>query len=81
MQSTGIVRKVDDLGRIVLPAEIRRMLDIQEGSDVEFYLENGRIVLCKLENGCIFCGARESLRRFHGKNLCRNCINTLRGLE
>ena len=57
MKSTGIIRKVDDLGRIVLPIELRRMLDIAERDELEIFMESDRIVLQKYEPACIFCGA------------------------
>ena len=57
MKSTGIIRKVDDLGRIVLPIELRRMLDIAERDELEIYVENDHIVLSKYEPACIFCGS------------------------
>ena len=61
MQTTGIIRKVDDLGRIVLPVEVRRAMGIQVGTELEILVENRRIVLEKMENCCIFCGFRLSV--------------------
>ena len=55
MKSTGIIRKVDELGRIVLPIELRRVLDIAERDELEIYMENDRIILQKFEPSCIFC--------------------------
>ena len=77
MKSTGIVRKVDELGRIVLPIELRRTLDIAERDELEIYLENGRIVLQKFEPSCIFCDSSHKLVRFHGKNVCQECIQNM----
>ena len=77
MQTTGIIRKVDDLGRIVLPVEVRRAMGIQVGTELEILVENRRSVLEKMENCCIFCGARENLRQFFGKNLCSRCVEML----
>ena len=77
MKSTGIVRKVDDLGRIVLPIELRRMLDIAERDELEIYMENDHIVLRKYEPACIFCGADRRLVRHSGKNVCRECVKQL----
>ena len=57
MKSTGIIRKVDDLGRIVLPIELRRVLDIAERDELEIFMENDRIILQKYEPACIFCGS------------------------
>lgn len=77
MKATGVIRKVDELGRIVLPIEIRRSLDISDRDELEIYLENGRIVLQKFEPACIFCGSSESLVSYCGKNVCRDCAHIL----
>ena len=62
MKSTGIIRRVDELGRVVLPIEIRRILDIEERDPLEIFLDEDRIVLRKLQPTCIFCGAEEDLQ-------------------
>ena len=77
MKSTGIIRKVDDLGRIVLPIELRRMLDIAERDELEIFVEGDRIVLQKYEPACIFCDSSLSLTALKGKNVCRDCIAKL----
>ncbi len=77
MKSTGIIRKVDDLGRIVLPIEIRRTLDIAERDELEIYMENDRIILQKFEPACIFCGSARSLVSFRQKNVCGECIRKM----
>jgi transcriptional pleiotropic regulator of transition state genes len=77
MKSTGIIRKVDDLGRIVLPIELRRTLDIAERDELEIFMENGRIVLQKYEPACIFCGSNRSLVHYSGKNVCGDCARKL----
>ena len=77
MKSTGIVRKVDELGRIVLPIELRRMLDIAERDELEIFVESDRIVLRKFESSCIFCGSDMGLRAFNGKNVCSHCVEKL----
>ena len=74
MKSTGIVRRVDELGRIVLPIEIRRILDIEERDPLEISLEEDRIILRKLQPTCIFCGAEEDLQEYRGKRICRACL-------
>lgn len=74
MKSTGIIRKVDDLGRIVLPIELRRTLDIAERDSLEIYMENDQIILRKYEPACIFCGSDRMLVTYNGRNICRNCI-------
>ena len=77
MKSTGIIRKVDELGRIVLPIELRRTLDIAERDELEIYLENDRIILQKFEPSCIFCGSSLRLVSYHGKNVCQDCIHEM----
>jgi transcriptional pleiotropic regulator of transition state genes len=79
MKSTGIVRKVDNLGRIVLPSEIRQTLDIQEGRDsIEIFTDNDRIVLQKYKPGCIFCGNVENIHFFSENRICKDCIAKLK---
>lgn len=77
MKSTGIIRKVDELGRIVLPIELRRMLDIAERDELEICAENDRIILCKRENACVFCGDNRNLVSYLGKNICGSCLRGL----
>ncbi len=74
MKSTGIIRKVDDLGRIVLPIELRRTLDIAERDELEIYMESDRIILQKFEAACVFCGSSKGLVTFRGKNICQECV-------
>ena len=78
MKSTGIVRKVDELGRIVLPIELRRTLDIGEKEALEIYVEDDHIILKKYAPACIFCGDSHSVETFHGKNICASCLRELR---
>lgn len=77
MKSTGIVRKVDELGRIVLPIELRRNLDIEEHDTLEIYVEGDMVILKKHEPACLFCGGSNEVRVFHGKNICANCAREL----
>ncbi len=77
MKSTGIIRKVDDLGRIVLPIELRRTLDIMERDELEIFMENDRIILQKYEPACIFCSSARGLNNFHGKNVCGECARKI----
>ena len=77
MKSTGIVRKVDELGRIVLPAELRRTLDIGERDELEIYLDDDKVVLKKYEPSCIFCVSTRNLVNYHGRNVCMDCIQEL----
>ena len=77
MKSTGIIRKVDELGRIVLPIELRRTLDIEERDELEIFMENDRIVLQKFEPACLFCGSARALITYRGKNVCQSCVNKM----
>ncbi len=78
MKSTGIVRKVDELGRIVLPIELRRTLDIMERDALEIYVDGDCVVLKKYAPSCIFCGDAKNVVNFRGKNVCPNCIRELK---
>lgn len=77
MKSNGIVRKVDELGRIVLPIELRRALDIEERDELEIVLDDDKLILKKREPSCIFCSENCNLVNFHGKNVCVDCIRNL----
>lgn len=75
MKSTGIVRKVDNLGRIVVPRELRRVLNIEEGDPLEIFMDNESIVLRKYEPGCNCCGAVDNkLIKVGQVSLCKQCI-------
>ncbi len=77
MKSTGIVRKMDELGRIVLPIELRRTLDIAEKDPLEIYVDEDTIILKKYEPSCIFCGNSGETVTFKGKNVCPKCLEEL----
>lgn len=77
MKSTGIVRKVDELGRIVLPIELRRTLDIAERDSLEIYVDGPSIVLRKYQPACVFCDDAKNVVNFKGKNVCPSCIKAL----
>jgi len=77
MKSTGIVRKVDELGRIVLPIELRRTLDIAEKDALEIYVDGDMVILKKYEPCCIFCGNAKDIFMHKGKNICPACIKEL----
>ena len=77
MRATGIVRKVDELGRIVLPIELRRTMGIKVKDPVEIFVEGDQIILAKHETGCLFCGETENVLTFKNKTLCRKCISEL----
>ena len=78
MKSTGIVRKIDELGRIVLPVEMRRVLDIAEKDLLEIYVDGGDIILRKYQPTCIFCGSEKGITQFKEKNICSACMKKLK---
>jgi len=80
LKSTGIVRKVDELGRIVLPIEMRRTLDIAEKDALEIYVEGSSVILKKYKPSCIFCDATKDVSQFKGKNVCPKCLQELKNL-
>ena len=80
MKSTGIVRKVDELGRIVLPIEMRRTLDIEEKDALEIYVEGSSVILKKFKPSCIFCDTTKDIVVFKGKNICPKCLKELKEL-
>ena len=80
MKSTGIVRKVDELGRIVLPIEMRRTLDIEEKDALEIYVEGSSVILKKYKPSCIFCDTVKDVTEFKGKNICPKCLKELKEL-
>jgi transcriptional pleiotropic regulator of transition state genes len=77
MKSTGIVRKVDELGRIVLPIELRRTLDIAEKDPLEIYVSEDSIILKKYQPSCVFCDSAKNIVNYKGKNVCSACIKAL----
>ncbi len=77
MKATGIVRKIDELGRIVLPIELRRILGISASDGVEIYVEEDRIILRKHEQACLFCGSKENLVDYKEKCVCKACIEEM----
>lgn len=81
MKATGIVRKIDELGRVVLPVELRRVLDISERDPLEIYVDGASIILKKYRPNCIFCNAAEDVTEFRGKNVCAKCLREMRELD
>ena len=80
MKSTGIVRKVDELGRIVLPIEMRRTLDIAEKDTLEIYVEGDSIILRKFQAACVFCDSAKDIINFKGRTVCSECIGKLKNM-
>lgn len=77
MKSTGIVRKLDELGRIVIPKETRKVLDIKERDALEIFTDGQTIVLKKYEASCIFCGEASDVKEYKGKKICKGCLKEL----
>jgi transcriptional pleiotropic regulator of transition state genes len=81
MKSTGIVRRVDELGRVVIPIELRRTLDIAEKDALEIYVDGEHIILKKYEPACIFCGQAKDVAQYKGKNICSKCLDEIKERE
>lgn len=80
MRATGIVRNIDELGRIVIPKELRNKMDMHEGSAVEIFTEDGKICLRRFYKGCHFCGGSNSVSEFKDKLVCRACLDELKSI-
>lgn len=78
MKNTGIVRHVDELGRIVIPMELRRTFDIAEGDPLEINVEGEDIILKKYSDSCIFCGGTADVKNIKGKKICTSCLRELK---
>ena len=81
MKSTGIVRRVDELGRVVIPIEIRNQFNIIEKDPIEIYVDGSSIILKKFQPNCIFCGNNQDLLSYHDKLICSECANKIGALE
>lgn len=80
MKATGIVRKVDELGRIVIPIELRRTLNIEIEDPVEIFVDGDYILLKKYEPACVFCGNAKEVVSVNGKNICQKCLDEIKKL-
>lgn len=81
MKSTGMVRPVDELGRIVLPKELRRSLDINPRDSVEIFTDGDRIILQKYQPACIFCGNADRVVYYEGKRICTECLEKIKAMN
>lgn len=81
MKSTGVVRRVDELGRIVIPIELRNKLGIAEKDPLEIYVEGSNVILKKFETNCIFCGSSKKLVEYQDKLVCNKCVKKLTSLS
>lgn len=79
MKSTGISRKVDDLGRIVIPAEMRKGFGIKDGDLLDISVEGERIIFSKRQDACVFCSSTSDLKEFKSRMVCAACIGELTG--
>ena len=77
MKTKGIVRRLDDLGRIVLPIEMRRSFDLAEHDRVEICAQDDTIILKKYEPNCIFCSSSKDLKEYRGKQICGKCAQSI----
>jgi transcriptional pleiotropic regulator of transition state genes len=77
MKSTGVVRKIDELGRIVLPSELRKVFSIREGDELEISVDGEKVILQKRQDLCLFCGAEQPKVEFKGRSVCETCAGEL----
>jgi transcriptional pleiotropic regulator of transition state genes len=73
MKSTGIVRKIDDLGRMVIPIELRKTMSIEKKDPMEIFVDGDKIILRKYEPACIFCGSADDIIEYEGRTICGSC--------
>lgn len=81
MKSTGIIRRMDELGRVVIPIEIRNQFNIAEKDPMEIYVDGSSIILKKFEPNCIFCGNTKNLLEYHDKLICTKCSEKISNLK
>ena len=81
MKATGIIRKVDELGRVVIPIELRTQFNIAEKDPIEIFVDGDSIVLKKYEKSCLFCGGSKNLKEYKGKLICNKCLGQIKNLE
>lgn len=81
MKSTGMVRKVDELGRIVLPISIRQNMGIEARDSVEIFTDENRIILQKYQSSCIFCNNADEILYFNDQRICRECLEKLKKIN
>ncbi|WP_415310501.1 AbrB/MazE/SpoVT family DNA-binding domain-containing protein [Clostridium perfringens] len=80
LKSTGVVRKLDQLGRIVLPKELRTVLNLKEKDALEIYVDGEQIILKKYEPACVFCGDAREVVNYRGKNICKKCLEKMKSI-
>jgi transcriptional pleiotropic regulator of transition state genes len=77
MKSTGVVRKIDELGRVVLPSEIRRVFGIREGDELDISVNGEQVILQKRRDLCLFCSAENPAVEYRGRMVCESCAGEL----
>lgn len=80
MRATGVVRRVDQLGRIVLPKKLRKEFEFHEKNDIELLIDGENIVLRKYKPSCVFCNTRDNVKKYKGRNICEDCMEELKNL-
>ncbi len=81
MRSTGIVRKIDELGRIVLPSELRKILNMRHGDELAISVEGDQVILEKRHDVCVFCGSEDPGIEFKGRRVCERCARDMTDLQ
>lgn len=81
MKATGITRKMDELGRVVIPMQVRKKLKIKEKDSMEIYIDGSSIILKKSENSCVFCGNITNIKTYKDKLVCKSCIDRISKLK
>lgn len=81
MKSVGMVRQLDEVGRIVLPKELRRTFGIDNKDSLEIYVEGDNIILRKYEPGCLFCGSADDVITYEDRRICKECIEKMNALK
>lgn len=81
MKSVGMVRQLDEVGRIVLPKELRRTFGIDNKDSLEIYVEGDNIILRKYEPGCLFCGSADGVITYEDRRICKECIEKMNALK
>ena len=77
MKATGIVRQIDDLGRVVIPKELRKTMNLKRKDSLEIFVEKDNIIFTKYEKGCIFCGDLSNTFEYAGRTICKNCYEDM----
>lgn len=78
MKATGIVRPIDELGRVVIPKELRKVFQIKNKDSMEIFVDRDMIILKKYEPACIFCGETDNLISYNGRTVCSNCVDQMK---